>query len=68
MLFIDSRSDDLLVESSKEGLNSVAELIENRPRNLQSESQPFEGACFLRDPPDTGWAVAARFGARTEPT
>src|SRR4029077_20359085 len=46
-LFTDRRSDHLLVESRKEGLNSVAKLVEGRSRYPDSEGQPLDGGVFL---------------------
>ena len=47
MFFSDRRSDHLLVESRKEGLNSVAELVEGRSRCPDPEGQPLDGGVFL---------------------
>src|ERR1700683_350747 len=47
VFFSDRRSDHLLVESRKEGLNSAAELVEGRSRCPGSEGQPLDGGVSL---------------------
>ena len=68
VLFSDRRSDHLLVESRKEGLNSVAELVEGRSRSPDPEGQPLDGGVFLEIIEPLGGLRPARFDARTEPS